>query len=72
MIIEIYNENEIMNLEDYLYQNQVESFLKERKKLESVSIDFSSINKLKGDKYILGEAFKQTKFEEINNWIYGE
>lgn len=72
MNMKIYNKNEIINLENFLYENQVETFLNMRKKLEGISLDFSSINKLKGDKYILGEAFKQTKFEEINNWIYGD
>lgn len=72
MNIEIYNDQKQINIEEFLMDNFVENIQGLRFKLKNKSVDFSSIKKLRGDKTILNEAFKQTKFEEINNWIYGD
>ena len=53
------------HLNEIVVRNHKESLLKNRELFEKHQLDFSSINKLKGDKNILNRAF----LEELSSHI---
>jgi hypothetical protein len=55
--MKIYFEIDNENLNEIVIKNHKESLLRNRELFEKYHLDFSSINKLKGDKNILNKAF---------------
>ena len=66
MYIQIFKDNERLDFENILLQDFKENNDKLREVLRMTKIDFSSINKLKGEKTLLEKAFQDEKTESLN------
>lgn len=67
MYIQIFKDNERLDFENILLQDFKEDVNKFKDVLRLTTIDFSSINKLKGDKTLLDKAFRDEKTETLNS-----
>lgn len=66
MKIEIEKDGQIIDTQNLLVTNFKKDIEIKREQLSNTTIDFSSINKLKGDKYVLNLSFRQQITEELN------
>lgn len=66
MYIQIFKDNERLDFENILFKDFKEDTNKFVDVLRLTTIDFSSINKLKGEKTLLEKAFRDEKTEILN------
>lgn len=66
MYIQIFKDNERLDFENILFKDFKEDVNKFVDVLRLTTIDFSSINNLKGEKTLLEKAFRDEKTESLN------